>query len=158
MKSHARVVVIGGGVVGVSTLYHLARKGWSDVVLVEHYPFSKWALAGEIEATIAAARHANAAVRVVCSVRDFPLQTRHEACDAPTWRSRVIDTLHRHFDAVLHHADPALLAFDSVFPDAGRLRIPVHATVAVSEGGAAVSGGGVAVSTAASFVDVATGS
>ena len=35
MKSHARVVVIGGGVVGVSTLYHLARKGWSDVALVE---------------------------------------------------------------------------------------------------------------------------
>jgi len=26
MKSHARVVVIGGGVVGVSTLYHLAKK------------------------------------------------------------------------------------------------------------------------------------
>ena len=36
MKSSARVVVIGGGVVGVSTLYHLAKKGWgSDVVLVE---------------------------------------------------------------------------------------------------------------------------
>ena len=26
MKSHARVVIIGGGVVGVSTLYHLAKK------------------------------------------------------------------------------------------------------------------------------------
>ena len=35
MKSSARVVVIGGGVVGVSTLYHLAKKGWTDVVLVE---------------------------------------------------------------------------------------------------------------------------
>jgi heterodisulfide reductase subunit A-like polyferredoxin len=35
MKTHARVAVIGGGVVGVSTLYHLARKGWSDVVLLE---------------------------------------------------------------------------------------------------------------------------
>ena len=35
MKSHARVVVIGGGVVGVSTLYHLVKKGWSDVVLLE---------------------------------------------------------------------------------------------------------------------------
>ena len=35
MKSKAKVVVIGGGVVGVSTLYHLAKKGWSDVVLVE---------------------------------------------------------------------------------------------------------------------------
>ena len=35
MNDHARVVVIGGGVVGVATLYHLAKKGWSDVVLVE---------------------------------------------------------------------------------------------------------------------------
>ena len=35
MKSHARVVVIGGGAVGVGTLYHLAKKGWSDVVLIE---------------------------------------------------------------------------------------------------------------------------
>ncbi|MFQ5993881.1 MAG: FAD-dependent oxidoreductase [Acidiferrobacterales bacterium] len=35
MRAHARVVVIGGGVVGVSTLYHLTKKGWSDVILVE---------------------------------------------------------------------------------------------------------------------------
>ena len=35
MKSHARVVVVGGGVVGCSVLYHLAKKGWSDVVLCE---------------------------------------------------------------------------------------------------------------------------
>ena len=35
MKSKAKVVVVGGGVVGVSALYHLAKKGWNDVVLVE---------------------------------------------------------------------------------------------------------------------------
>ena len=35
MNKRARVVVIGGGVVGVSTLYHLTRKGWSDVTLLE---------------------------------------------------------------------------------------------------------------------------
>ncbi|HIM45928.1 MAG TPA: FAD-dependent oxidoreductase, partial [Alphaproteobacteria bacterium] len=35
MRNNARVVVIGGGVVGVSTLYHLAKKGWSDVMLLE---------------------------------------------------------------------------------------------------------------------------
>ena len=35
MKTHVRVVVIGGGVVGVSTLYHLALKGWTDAVLLE---------------------------------------------------------------------------------------------------------------------------
>lgn len=34
MKSRARIVVVGGGVFGASILYHLAREGWSDVVLV----------------------------------------------------------------------------------------------------------------------------
>jgi dimethylglycine dehydrogenase len=35
MKSQYRVVVIGGGVVGASVLYHLAKLGWSDVALIE---------------------------------------------------------------------------------------------------------------------------
>ncbi|NRB34522.1 MAG: GcvT family protein [Rhodobacteraceae bacterium] len=35
MKSHAQAVVIGGGVIGCSILYHLAKLGWSDVVLLE---------------------------------------------------------------------------------------------------------------------------
>ena len=35
MRSSARVVVIGGGVVGASVLYHLTKRGWRDVVLVE---------------------------------------------------------------------------------------------------------------------------
>ncbi|QKK03498.1 MAG: GcvT family protein [Pseudomonadota bacterium] len=49
MKSHARVVVIGGGVVGVSTLYHLTLKGWSDVMLLERRELasgSTWHAAG----------------------------------------------------------------------------------------------------------------
>ena len=49
MKTQARAVVIGGGVVGVSTLYHLAKKGWSDVVLVERKELtsgSTWHAAG----------------------------------------------------------------------------------------------------------------
>jgi len=49
MKTSARVVVIGGGVVGVSTLYHLAKMGWSDVVLVERKELtsgSTWHAAG----------------------------------------------------------------------------------------------------------------
>ena len=35
MTDHARVVVIGGGNMGASVLYHLAKEGWTDVVLVE---------------------------------------------------------------------------------------------------------------------------
>tara|TARA_Y100000590_G_scaffold391663_1_gene468504 strand:+ start:1902 stop:4334 length:2433 start_codon:yes stop_codon:yes gene_type:complete len=49
MKSQAKVVIIGGGVVGVSALYHLAKKGWSDVVLVERKELtsgSTWHAAG----------------------------------------------------------------------------------------------------------------
>ena len=49
MQTHARVVVIGGGVVGVGTLYHLAKKGWSDVVLLERKELtsgSTWHAAG----------------------------------------------------------------------------------------------------------------
>ena len=49
MRTHARAVVIGGGVVGVGTLYHLVKKGWSDVVLVERKELtsgSTWHAAG----------------------------------------------------------------------------------------------------------------
>lgn len=49
MQTTARVVVIGGGVVGVSTLYHLAKMGWSDVCLIERKELtsgSTWHAAG----------------------------------------------------------------------------------------------------------------
>jgi len=49
MKSHARVVVIGGGVVGCSVLYHLTKLGWSDVMLIERSALtsgSTWHAAG----------------------------------------------------------------------------------------------------------------
>jgi len=51
MESHARVVVIGGGVVGCSILYHLAKHGWKDVVLIERKELtsgSSWHAAGMI--------------------------------------------------------------------------------------------------------------
>src|SRR5262249_3100854 len=49
MKSHTRVAVIGGGVVGASVLYHLARGGWTDAVLLERDELtsgSTWHAAG----------------------------------------------------------------------------------------------------------------
>ena len=35
MQTSTRVLIIGGGVVGASVLYHLTKLGWSDVMLVE---------------------------------------------------------------------------------------------------------------------------
>ena len=49
MKSHAQVVIIGGGAMGVSLLYHLAKRGWTDTVLVEKNELtagSTWHAAG----------------------------------------------------------------------------------------------------------------
>ncbi|MEQ8297247.1 MAG: FAD-dependent oxidoreductase [Nitratireductor sp.] len=49
MKSHVKAVVIGGGVVGCSVLYHLARAGWTDVMLIERSELtsgSSWHAAG----------------------------------------------------------------------------------------------------------------
>ena len=49
MQSHARAVVIGGGVVGCSVLFHLARAGWTDVLLIERSELtsgSSWHAAG----------------------------------------------------------------------------------------------------------------
>src|ERR1700727_2399084 len=49
MAEHIRVVVVGGGVVGVSSLYHLAKAGWKDCVLLEQDELtsgSTWHAAG----------------------------------------------------------------------------------------------------------------
>jgi dimethylglycine dehydrogenase len=49
MKTQARVVVIGGGAIGVSVAYHLAKYGWKDVVLIEKHELtsgSTWMAAG----------------------------------------------------------------------------------------------------------------
>lgn len=53
MKSHYKVVIIGGGVVGTSVLYHLAKFGWKDVCLIERSVLSagsSWHAAGGIHA------------------------------------------------------------------------------------------------------------
>ena len=53
MYTHYRVVVIGGGVVGASVIYHLAKLGWRDVVMLERSVLtagSSWHAAGGIHA------------------------------------------------------------------------------------------------------------
>ena len=53
MNAHYRVVVIGGGVVGASVLYHLTKFGWADVALVERSVLtagSSWHAAGGFHA------------------------------------------------------------------------------------------------------------
>ena len=49
MKTHAKAIVIGGGVVGCSVLYHIAKDGWKDIILIERSELtsgSSWHAAG----------------------------------------------------------------------------------------------------------------
>ena len=51
LPEQARVVVVGGGIVGASVLYHLAHEGWTDTLLVEKAEFtsgSTWHAAGQV--------------------------------------------------------------------------------------------------------------
>ncbi len=104
-----------------------------DVLIVEHYPFSKWELQDEIEAAIAATRVANAHAVVLCSVRDIVRQTRHESCTGADYVLRVLGSLHAGFDALLVHGDPALTRLEEHFPGVGEIRIPVEYTGIVSQ-------------------------
>ena len=118
-----------------------------DVLLVEHFPFSKWELAAEILAGIETLRRANPRARVLCSLRDIAPQTRHERVPADEYRSRVLAQLGEHFDAVLVHGDPRLAGPEDHFPELARSSIPIHYTGIVSEklvtavGGEAAPGG-----------------
>jgi len=51
MTRHVRALVIGGGVMGCSALYHLAANGWTDVMLCEKAELtsgSTWHAAGQM--------------------------------------------------------------------------------------------------------------
>ncbi|NKC13063.1 MAG: FAD-dependent oxidoreductase [Gammaproteobacteria bacterium] len=64
VPQHASAVIIGGGITGASVAYHLARQGWSDVVLLERASFAcgtTWHAAGLIGTLRATESHARLA-------------------------------------------------------------------------------------------------
>ncbi len=82
MKSFAKVVIIGGGIGGVSTLYHLSREGWTDVVLLERDELtsgSTWHAAAQVtqfgsnQTMVALKRHSINLYRELAADVDFPI-------------------------------------------------------------------------------------
>ena len=102
-----------------------------DVVLVDHYPFSKWELSEEVDATAHAARRANQRARVVCSLRDIAPRTRHESSSG-RYDDEVLRRL-APFDAVVVHADPRMTTLREHFAGADRITVPVRYTGVVVE-------------------------
>ena len=138
-RADGQLVADGGGAAAAvltrraDLLADAARDIRPDVVLVDHYPFSKWELHPEISAAISAARAANPRVKVVCSLRDIAPRTRYEDMTEAEHASHVVELLGDWFDALLVHADPDFVRLDEHFSGADAIPVPLTYTGFVTE-------------------------
>ncbi|CUK19664.1 Aminomethyltransferase [Ruegeria denitrificans] len=80
MQSHARVVVIGGGIGGLSALYHLCQEGWTDAVLLERNELTSgttWHSAAQCPSV--------AFNQLLLLLRDYTIKLYKELADDPTY-------------------------------------------------------------------------
>jgi predicted glycosyltransferase len=94
-----------------------------EALLVDHYPFSRWELDGEITDTIAAARRAHPDVSVVCSVRDN-LWSNFRSVARDAYERGVLARLEECFDGLLIHSDPGFSRLEDAFSRAGEITLP----------------------------------
>ncbi len=86
MKQHTRVVVIGGGIAGCSTIYHLTQEGWTDVVLVERDELTSgttWHSAAQVtnfgmtQTMVALKSHSIKLYQELAADPDYPVNYHH---------------------------------------------------------------------------------
>ncbi len=105
LKSQARVVIIGGGIAGCSTLYHLTREGWSDVVLLERDELtsgSTWHAAAQVtqfganQTMVALKRHSINLYRELAADPEHPITYHITGGMRLAHRLQEVDT-YKHF-------------------------------------------------------------
>lgn len=86
MKQQTRVVVIGGGIAGCSTIYHLTQEGWTDVVLVERDELTSgttWHSAAQVtnfgmtQTMVALKSHSIKLYQELAADPDYPVNYHH---------------------------------------------------------------------------------
>lgn len=102
-----------------------------DVIIIEHFPFSKWILFDEITNFIKKSKSININVKIICSIRDIPINT----CDEPAqdYQEKVTQILEQYFDLILIHSDPDLICLENYIPWLNNLKIPFVYTGYISE-------------------------
>jgi predicted glycosyltransferase len=107
------------------TLYRLIADERPDLFLVELYPFGRKAFGFELIPLWTAIRQGTfPPIRVVCSLRDILVEKK----DVEKYESRVVSALNQWFDALLIHADPALVRLDETFSRMMDIQIPIAYT------------------------------
>ncbi len=105
-------------------LLELLRQVQPEVLMIEHFPFSKWVMRGELTAALETARAVNPKLKVLCSVRDYPAGHEIVGRISEFW-GEVVDTLNQSFDALLVHADPQVVRLESQFSSVSDIAIPI---------------------------------
>ena len=105
MKTQARVVVIGGGIAGCSTLYHLTELGWTDVVLVERDELtsgSTWHAAAQVtqfggnQTMIGLKRHSIELYQRLAADKDHPFYYHITGGMRTAYTQDHVDIYHHH--------------------------------------------------------------
>lgn len=103
-------------------LYALFEQEAPDLLVVEFYPFGRKAFQLELDPILAALGSGRLPqCRVVCSLRDILVEKKDQAA----FERRVIDILNRQFDALLVHADPAIVRLEETFARLDEITVPV---------------------------------
>ena len=137
MNSHARVVIIGGGIGGLSALYHLTQEGWNDIVLLERNELTSgttWHSAAQCPSL--------AFNQLLLLLRDYTIRLYQELAEDPaypinyhyaTGGMRLL-TKPTHVDEVHHIMSVAKglgLEFDLINPTEAKRRNPLLQTEGV---------------------------
>ena len=91
MKTHAKVVIIGGGVMGCSLAYHLCKEGWSDLLLLEKAELtsgSTWHAAGQITHSVS---HYGLAKMAAYGTELYPA-LEAETGQSATWQRGIVQS------------------------------------------------------------------
>ncbi|MBX2879729.1 MAG: FAD-dependent oxidoreductase, partial [Granulosicoccus sp.] len=133
MKSQARVVIIGGGVAGASALYHLAKKGWTDCMLLEMDELtsgSTWHAAGNVP-TFSGSRN-------VMKMQRYSTELYKSLCDDPqypinyhqTGSVRLAQSQQRleEFEHICAMAQAMGMAYEMISPAELASRVPLIET------------------------------
>lgn len=106
MKSQTRCVVIGGGIAGCSTLYHLTQEGWTDVVLVERDELTSgttWHSAAQVtnfgmtQTMVGLKSHSIALYKELAEDPDYPINYHHGDGGIRLANSEAVMEGYRHF-------------------------------------------------------------
>ena len=133
LPQHASVVVIGGGIMGCSTLYHLAKLGVGDAILLERNRLTSgttWHSAAQVRAL----RHSKNLTRMIQYSVDLYAQLERETGQNVGWIQKGSLSIATSEDRLIHIRRQEALAHaygieaTSIFPEAAKERWPMMNT------------------------------